>query len=208
MKISNLFIIVGPSGVGKTTALRTLMTKHPDRIFHPLTYTTRKQRPGESHGVDMFFIPETDWHSGHSHNSFCATGYINGHYYGTKTQDITNALKSGKRVVVLLDTNGTEEMLTHFPGAIVIALYPTHIDKLKEHLLKRWPDKGPLYEERVKGLQNEIRSIGRLELDYKIYSDSLAEICSGLEALIFPSYVPASNRAVDPKKIKRGIPVI
>lgn len=182
--MSNVFIIVGPSGVGKTTILNRLLHRYGDRLFHPLTYTTRKKRPGESHGVDMYFITETEWHSGHS--QYCATGRINGAMYATKSSDVRDALAQGKRVIILLDANGTEEFLTHFPGSIVVALLPEKRGSLDKHLLKRWPEKGPLFDERVKGINREIIEISRLPIDYTIASDSLDDIDRTLEALVFP----------------------
>lgn len=106
--------------------------------------------------------------------------------YATKSSDVRDALAQGKRVIILLDANGTEEFLTHFPGSIVVALLPEKRGSLDKHLLKRWPEKGPLFDERVKGINREIIEISRLPIDYTIASDSLDDIDRTLEALVFP----------------------
>ena len=106
--------------------------------------------------------------------------------YATKTDDVRDALANGKRVVILLDSNGAEEFITHFPGSIVVALLPEKQGSLDKHLLKRWPAKGPLFDERVKGIDREIIEISRLPIDYTIVSDSLNDIDSAVTALVFP----------------------
>lgn len=183
VKVGNIFIIIGPSGVGKTTVVKSLMKKNKN-LFHPLTYTTRKKRPGESHGVDMYFVTETEWRSGQS--QYCARGNINGHLYGTKNTDIFKALKDNKKIIILLDANGTQEFLQHFPSSILVQLMPTKLEMLHKHLESRWPDKGALYVERVANLDNEVASFKPLPVDYIIESDSLADIEQALASIIYP----------------------
>ena len=77
------FIIVGPSGVGKSTLIKAFEAVHPGKLGFSVSYTTRKPREGEKHGVNYFFIEKEEFKSMIDKDEFIEWCEVHGNYYGT-----------------------------------------------------------------------------------------------------------------------------
>lgn len=172
--MSNLFIISGPSGVGKTSVVNRLLDKYSPSLVHPLTYTTREPRPGEANFKDMVFMGRDEWINEYLRGEFLATNEIYREFYGTKKKDVFDSLKGGKKVILVLDSKGAQDVRLAEIGCVSIFIGPETFEKLEESLRRRWPNGGHLYRERLVGAIEELGH--QHEYDYKIKSDNLDEI--------------------------------
>lgn len=182
VKVTNLFVISGPSGVGKTTAVQALLRKYPHDLTSPLTYTTRKPREGEVHGRDMNFVSRPEWYSLLTGNGFAAVNEIYGNLYGTRLEEISQPLASGKRVVLVLDAKGADDIRRSGLHAAYLYLVPKTLEQLRERLLKRWPLGDPIMNTRLALAEEEMSA--RFNYDYEVESDDFDTLISDLEELL------------------------
>lgn len=100
-----LFVISGPSGVGKTSIIRSVLER-VDRVVFSISCTTRKQRPGEVHGVDYFFVSHEEFQKMIEENKFIEWARVHDNYYGTPAQFVTENIKKGFDVILDIDVQG------------------------------------------------------------------------------------------------------
>lgn len=179
--MNNLFVLAGPSGVGKTTLIKRLLKEKPNDIVHPLTYTTRPLRPGEVDGRDMISIPRSQFTPRLLGNQFIAHTEYGGEYYGTLKSDIFSGLNAHKKVIVALDEHGID-CLKHYRYPVVnIWLTPPNEGAISYWLEKRWPNKGEEYEKRFSQAVQEYRRFEvdrdfRKKFDYWMLSRNMDEM--------------------------------
>lgn len=179
VKANKLFVLTGPSGVGKSTLIRRVLDEKPGEIIHPITYTTRALRPGEVQGRDISSIPCSDWTPRLGH--YLATTIYQGEMYGTLRQDVLDVLMEGNRAIVAFDEAGVDCVRDANLPAVFVYLVPTNTAQLTEWLLKRWPDGGLEFERRLAdGVKDfhrfEIDPSFRNKFDYWIISDDMDQM--------------------------------
>ena len=114
-----LFILSGQSGVGKNTILKAILTKHPE--FHrAVTFTTRDQRPEEIAGEDHYFVYQEKFDEMIKKGEFLEYAKVHNDMYGTPKEQIENALKSGKNVLMEIDVQGATQVKKMMPEATLI----------------------------------------------------------------------------------------
>ena len=95
-KQSNIFIISGPSGVGKDTLMDIVANNHPDTVHIAITATTRKPRTNESNGINHYFYNETDFKNLINQNLLIEWAKVYDNFYGVPYSEITNNLNLDK----------------------------------------------------------------------------------------------------------------
>jgi len=121
-----LFLLLGPSGVGKGTQINLLRERHPEYVF-PKSITTRKMRPGESEGNPYHFISDEQFDEYIKNGEFLEWAQVHqAARYGTLRKPIEEALKEGKTVIKELDIQGLIQ--------IQKTLDEGHFDELKKKL--------------------------------------------------------------------------
>jgi len=165
-----LFIISGPSGVGKGTVIRALKEKYP-QFFFPISHTTRAIRPGEKEGEVYHFIQEDLFKSEIEKGNFLEWAQVHKKdYYGTLKKPIMDALEAGKIIVRELDVQGFHSMRKVVPkeNLVTIFLKAESPEKLLERIAKR----GKLPEEelqrRMESAQHEMKDADLF--DYQVWS--------------------------------------
>jgi len=133
-----LVVISGPSGVGKTTILRSLLADLP-HLLPSISATTRPPRAGERDGVDYHFIPQEEFDRRRDAGEFleCCRVYGRQHWYGTLLAEVAPRLAAGSWVVLEIDVEGTLSVLQKYPEAVTIFVEPSHPDQLRQRLLGR-----------------------------------------------------------------------
>jgi hypothetical protein len=101
----NLFIISAPSGTGKTTLCKQLASNIPG-LWHSISYTTRKPRPGEEHGREYFFADEATFQAMIDRHEFVEWARVYGHLYGTPRKTLTDKIDQGIDVLLEIDVQG------------------------------------------------------------------------------------------------------
>lgn len=133
--IGHLFVISGASGVGKSTVLKQVMMRMPELQFS-VSATSRPPRPGETNGVQYFFVSEEAFKQLILQGAFVEYDYHMGNYYGTLKSEIVNKTKSG---AMLLDIEpvGALRVREIFPEATLIYIAPPSLEVLEQRLRGR-----------------------------------------------------------------------
>jgi len=131
-----LFVISGPSGVGKDTILRELL-KTDLKITKCVTYTTRLPREGEIDGVDYRFINLEEFNKLKEEGAFLEWAEVGGNFYATPRDFLEKRLREGEDVILKIDVQGAMRIKELFPEAILIFVAPPSLQALVERMAKR-----------------------------------------------------------------------
>lgn len=177
----NLYIVAAPSGGGKTSLVRHLVTTL-DQIEISISHTTREMRPGETDGVDYFFVNRNQFLEMINNNAFIEHAHVFNHLYGTSTAQINERLEQGIDVVLDIDWQGAEEIRRLFPQAVSVFIIPPSLEELKKRLLNRRQDKDEVISERMIKAQDELSHYP--EFDYLIVNDNFEHAAVELRAIV------------------------
>lgn len=134
-----VFIISGPSGVGKDAVIEQLRLRFPDAFF-AVTATTRNRRPGEIDGVHYFFLDEADFQQRLGEGEFLESATVYGNHYGVLRGPVRAALARGQDVFAKVDVQGAAEIERLMPAAVSIFLAPESAATLLQRLKHRKTD--------------------------------------------------------------------
>jgi guanylate kinase len=135
-KIPSIFLISGPSGVGKDTVINQLKVKFPN-YFYPITATSRPKRENEINGKDYIFLSEEGFKSLISNDEMLEWANVYGNYYGVPASTIIEAIKLDKRIIIKIDIQGVETLKKVFPQSVSIFIAPDQKSDLTERLKSR-----------------------------------------------------------------------
>jgi guanylate kinase len=136
LKKGLLFVLSGPSGVGKDTLLKELL-KTDLKITKCVTYTTRPPRPGEVDGVDYKFVSLAEFEELKKNNAFLEWAEVGGNLYATPKDFVEKKLQEGEDVILKIDVQGAMRVKELFPEAILIFIAPPSLEVLGERMRKR-----------------------------------------------------------------------
>jgi guanylate kinase len=191
MKKGNLFILSGPSGVGKGTILEELF-KIFDDIRYSISVTTRKPREGEVNGKDYFFISEKKFFQMRDNNEFIEWAKVHNNYYATPKKFVNDTINSGKDIILEIDIQGAKQLKENYPELIYIFLIPPSFNELKNRLEHRnTEDK----KNKVIRLNNAIQEMKEIkEYNYLIVNDTINETVEKLRAIIIAESCRIKNQ--------------
>ena len=141
MPFGKLFIVSGPSGVGKSTLVRSLLQGDECRglLHRVITYTTRPAREFEQDGVDYHFMTQQEFKEKIQENFFLEFSTWYDYYYGTPAS-IIKKLERGISFVTVVDRQGAREIIKKYPQAISMWIQAPSIAILEERLSERGSD--------------------------------------------------------------------
>ena len=164
-KIPNLFIITGPSGVGKD-AILNLMKKQYTSNHYVVTVTTRNKRNNEIDGKDYVFVTNQQFQQTINSDEFLEWAIVYNNKYGVPKNQVEQALSENKNVVIKTDVQGAKTIKKIMNEAKTIFLNPPDISKLAEHLNSRMSESKKSFRLRMETALLEIES--RDEFDYVV----------------------------------------
>ncbi len=179
-KGSHLFVISGPSGVGKNTIIREIMNR-VDGLSYSVSHTTRPPRKGEVNGRDYYFVDEETFKKMIENGEFVEWAKVYSDYYGTSFFSIREKLSQGKDVILDLDVQGGMNIKRYFKNSTLIFVLPPSIEELKKRLKKRGTDERTI-EERLSNLKYEIEMAK--SYDFIVLNDRLEDAVKETEAII------------------------
>ncbi len=149
-----IFIITGPSGVGKTSIATELLKRRP-RLKKLVTYTTRPIRPGETNGVSYHFVDEATLTSMQNAGELFESARVYDTLYGSKKSDVEALLHAGNDVLFVIDVQGAKTIQQDHPETVVIFIDAESDEALMKRLEARDQGKTVNLEERLQAIQNE-----------------------------------------------------
>jgi guanylate kinase len=164
-----IFVISGPSGVGKDTVIELMRPLYPDAYF-AVTATTRPRRPGEIDGVHYFFLDEDTFLARQADGEFIESAVVYGHHYGVPRSPIRTALARGEDVFIKVDVQGAASIRDLVPHAILIFLLPESMGTLLQRLRSRKTDDPEVLMNRFSTASRELASAS--DFDYVVFNES------------------------------------
>lgn len=191
-----LFIISAPSGVGKSTIIRSVLAECPKLKFS-VSCTTRPPRPEEVPGKDYFFIGKEEFRNGINSGRFLEWAEVHGEYYGTDVHPIEKWLKAGNNVLLDIDVQGARLVRCAYPTAQTIFVLPPSLNVLKERLRNRGTESEEQLAVRFAAAQREL--LEAPWYDYIVINDDLQEAIADMKAILRAG---RCSRAVQSTKLR------
>jgi guanylate kinase len=163
-----LFVVSGPSGVGKDTVIQQMRPRFP-QIHFAVTATTRERRPGEIDGVDYYFLDRATFEERIDAGEFLESAIVYGERYGVPRNPIRHALERGQDVVVKVDVQGAATVRQIAPGAILIFLAPESMTELFRRLRARKTDDPDKLMRRFRKAESELQEAP--SFDYLVFNE-------------------------------------
>lgn len=176
-----LTVLSGPSGVGKSTVVRSIRRDSP-RIWLSTSATTRRPRPGEVHGREYFFVSEPEFEEMAARGRLLERARFAGNHYGTPRDPVIERLATGLPALVEIDVVGARQVRNAVPGALLVFLAPPSWGELVRRLKARETESAPMIKERLAAAKAELKAED--EFDITLVNTSVKEVCSQLVALM------------------------
>ncbi|MEO6203223.1 MAG: guanylate kinase [Nitrospirales bacterium] len=185
-----LFVVSGPSGVGKSTLCRHILKTIPD-IRLSVSYTTRKPRSGETDGKEYRFISEAEFHAKISEHAFAEHAEVYGRLYGTPWKELEQESGSNTDILLDIDVQGARQVMKNLQKAVTVFILPPSLEVLRTRLVERATDTSDEQERRFLKSQDEMRSYS--EYQYTIRNETLEQAIEELQAVIMAERVRTTH---------------
>lgn len=130
-----LIVVSGPSGVGKSTIVNALAERHP--FYFSVSATTREARPGESNGIEYYFVDEEAFVAMRDGGELLEWAEYSGNLYGTPRARVLERIAAGDDVLLDIEVMGAVQVKVSFPDALMLFLMPPTMDALEKRLRRR-----------------------------------------------------------------------
>ena len=176
-----VFVLTGPSGVGKGTVVSEVLKK-VDNIYLSVSATTRPKREGEKEGVNYFFKTKEEFQEMVKADKLLEWAEFAGDFYGSPKFSVNNYLSCGKDVLLEIELQGAKQIKQKCPESILIFLAPPSFESLEERLIKRQTESLEKVKVRLKKAKEEMKEIGLFH--YLVINDNLNEAVENVIGII------------------------
>jgi guanylate kinase len=179
--MSKVFVITGPSGVGKGTLISKLLERVPD-LELSVSATTRQPRAGEVNGRDYHFLTSDEFDQRVEEGDFLEFATYSGNLYGTMRTEVERRLAAGHSVVLEIEVQGARQVRAAMRESIQVFIAPPTPAVLRERLDGRGTDAPHAIDARLEVAAQEMAA--QDEFAYRVVNDDLAKAADELEAII------------------------
>lgn len=176
-----LFVVSGPSGVGKSTLIKRVLNRLPG-LGWSVSATTRAMRPGEVDGKDYHFLSRAEFDARLAESAFLEHATVYDQSYGTLAGPVIAALEAGRSIVLDIDVQGARQVREKLPEAVTIFVLPPDVPTLEDRLRGRGTDEDTL-KRRMSQLDLQLR--GAPEFQYVVVNDHLETADAVFEGIFF-----------------------
>jgi len=187
----NLFVVVAPSGAGKTSLVSELLKRDPG-IHLSISYTTRAPREGEAHGREYHFIEKAAFEAMIEAGDFLEHANVYGNYYGTSKRWIERELAGDHDVLLEIDWQGAHQLRTLFRHMVGIFILPPSLEELRKRLESRGKDSRETIERRMASAREDISHV--LEFEYIIVNESFDSALADLMCVVRAARLSRENQ--------------
>jgi guanylate kinase len=179
MPQGRLFVVAGPSGAGKGTLIRELLSRYP-QAWLSVSATTRKPRSGEEEDVQYHFLDDREFEDMVERGCFLEWAEVHGNLYGTPLEEVEGRRSLGQDVVLEIDVKGARQVKSRDTDAVTIFVLPPSIEVLEKRLRGRATEEEAELEKRLRNAREESRE--KDDFDYVVLNDDLyraaQELCA------------------------------
>ena len=179
--MSKVFVITGPSGVGKGTLIGRLLEAHPE-LELSVSATTRQPRDGEQDGRDYHFLSPEEFDRRAEAGDFLEFATYSGNRYGTLRSEIERRLEAGHSVVLEIEVQGARQVRAAMPESVQIFIAPPEPAALRERLLDRGKDSAEAIDARLAVAAQELAA--KDEFAHQVVNDELDRASEDLQRVI------------------------
>ena len=189
----NLFVVVAPSGAGKTSLVSKLLEREPN-IRLSVSFTTRAPREGEQDGRDYHFVSRETFEEMVRSADFLEHAEVYGNYYGTSRRWIEEQLSGDHDVLLEIDWQGARQVRRLFPQMVGIFILPPSIAELRRRLESRGTDSAETIARRMASAREDISHV--LEFECIIVNETFEAALDDLIAVVRAARVSRSQQSV------------
>lgn len=186
-----VFIVSGPSGVGKSTVLRELF-KGRDDLYFSISATTREPREGEEDGVHYHFIDAKRFQELIEADALLEYAEYVGNFYGTPKKYVDKAMNDGKDVILDIEVQGALQVKTKRPETVRIFIAPPSWDELERRLKGRGTDSEEKIRNRLLRAKAELQTAD--VYDYFVINDSVDRAVREINAIMLAEHCKPADR--------------
>lgn len=181
MNPGSLFVVSAPSGAGKTSLVKALVTSM-DAVEVCVSHTTRSPRPGEKDGIHYHFTDHERFERMRERGEFLEQARVFDNAYGTARSSVRDILDRGYDAILEIDWQGARQIRARAPGCSSIFILPPSLEALEYRLTSRGQDSTEVVRRRMRDARNEMRHYG--EFDYVLINDDFDTALDELKCII------------------------